>query len=739
MPYQYPFKVPLRSGPDSWPGNGNGWLIGASGDVLEMGMFVLNAELRKWALSDENLLQNGYKVYTHPDVTPSGFEPKPNGDTLSTGNVGDVAALADVDNIEQMRFMLNTLLNRYDNDTDYFQADFRRAWITGAYPTNPSGHLYIGDGGFFFSLFGRTWLRPVLDDITGGDEMTDTDLHWLGGSGVLFDMDMGEVVFQPFPFPGESHRFKASEIFDDPLFHFSPFLPPFQKTDGTILSMTGRERSSSAQGTFKVTADIPAIASGKLQFDGYAILPETKIRLIDGKDNEWNFVGDGSADFINPIQGLREVNGNIGDNDDTARTYWTATPQSSGVYRIITSTDPADVPGIGIPSGSPVSLWPAGGYQEIRGTFLGTNNRMFYRGFSTASDGTLITNPQVPLGYHVFDDCLWMTGSNAGLSGDPGAGGLYPMSPYNGSLLWFRPAERIIATRGTRPSASSEGPDVPEPGHFHVHRGLEKFGASEIMRMSRSWNESITSTTCGSMGSDDERTTTIYWQRYSLPTLDHTEQASSFAFCEENDFGTIGNGIGAMFFDGTDYWVTDKFVGRVSRWTSALAFDGLFNGPIGNRRYYANGDYLYSVVDSLQVGDPMLPGGDINMAGRGSGSGIGKWGITAEPGDTIFNSRGTFTHDSAKPIEADKHVGNQTNGAIIHDIKYVASADATHVTPGLWCMIQFGDDDLYLLRIKEEATVYEVLESVKVHHTPNDDNFPFPTDWPYEFIHLDVD
>jgi len=741
MPYEYPFTVPLRSQPDSWPGNGTGWVLGASGDVMEQGMFVINAELRKWGFNDENLLQNFYKVYTHPEVTPSGFEPKPNGDTLE-GHVGDVAALADIDNINQMRFMLDELFNRYDNDTDYFQRHFQAAWLTTAYPESPSGYIRFQElSPGTFLVYGFDYLRPDPDFVGDGENIEDLDIHWLGSSGVIFDVDFGEVIFNPYPFPGESVNNRASA--NSLQFDTGPLYPTFHKTDGSLISMTGRERSDWDSG-FADEINFNAFGSGKIQLDGYALLPETKVRIVTGADNGWFFVGDGSSDFVNPVQGVRQLSSN-GDTDGTARMYYDV-PGSlgSGFYRILTSTSRSAVPEAGIASGAYTSLWPPGGYQERINAngfrvYAGWNNNLLRRSTYEASDGTRIVFPDLSRGYQVFDDCLWITGITAGLSGSVTAGGLHPISPHNGNFMWFRSAERTIASRGNRPSTSSEGPDAPEPGHWEVHRGLEKFGSNEILRVSRSWQEDFTINACGPGNNNDLRESTVYFQRYELPELTHTEQAETVPFCEDvaggGDFGTLGNALSSLFFDGTHYFIGDRLLGRVSRWTSALDFDGIYTGRIAARRYYVDGEYLYSIAGAITTGDPLIT--DANMAGRGSASGIGKFSFTTHPSD-ILTETGNHTHDSAKPIEADKHVGNQSpSNCDIHHIIYVDSSDATHVAPGIWVLIQFGND-LYLMRVVEEATIYRVEESYELDLFA-DSGFPFGDDFPYEIIHLDID
>lgn len=727
MPYEYPFTIPLRAGVNAWPGVGVS--IGASGDVLEQGAFVINAELRKWGLTDENLLSNGMKVYTHPDIVPSGFDPKPTGDTLA-GLVGNVAALADVDNIPHLRFMLDEVCGRYANDSDYQRNDHLRAWLVSAYGL-PSGHRRTTQVGPGVSITNSTWTRPELNDVTGGDPIETTDIHWLGGSGVLFDVDMGEVIFQPFPFPGEGFKFSA--ITNTQRFHFAPFYPSFQKTDGSLITLTGREIQAADNGTWKARTNVGAIGSGKVQLDGYAIRPDTNVRLINGLDDAWSFEGDGTPDFTLPVQGLRAVSDGNGKNDNTARTYWTTKLQASGVYRVITDTPLSIAPNIVMPSGSPVSLWPQGGYrfETINGvrTYAPVINRALHRSFSVASNGGTIIKPALSNGYQVFDDCIWMTTRQLAGSGNFDAfAAVLPISPYNGNFMWFRPAERVIATKGNVGD---------NPGHFQVQLGFEPKGTTEILRLSKSYLSEITSTTCGAMSNDDERTTTVYVQRYSWPGLSHLgETVVAMPFCEENgETGGLGNTIVSFTFDGTSYWIGSN-TGRRTRLTSALAFDGFFAGPNTGRLHRGNGVDLYTVAGGAQIGDPLLD--DVNMDGIASASsGIGTWSIFSEPTD-ISNDAGVATHDSAKPIRAETHVGHRVASTCrIHDIIYIAPGNATHQTPGLWVLISFNRN-LFLFRLDEQATEYLVTTSIELDYLGDTHSFPNSDDFPYEIAHFDI-
>ena len=709
LPYAYDGELPVRQRRGGWPGievpN-----IGPSGDLFEQGMFVLNAELRKWGIN--SLGQLTYKAYSCPNVASSGFEPKANGETFQ-GHVGRLALLT-TNNIEQMRENLEVyLFYQYALDSDYDFSDFLRSWLNSAYPESPSGYpQFFYDWTLNFGVeYPATWLRPALTDVANGDFITDTDLHWLGGSGVLFDIDYGEVIFNPFPFPRQTFHF-APGLTPHMSFSFGPVYPLLQTTAGLAPSLNAtRYQTDLSIGTLKAETNFSAIQSGYWQADGYVLLPGTLFRLTTGNDT--NYFGDLSSitDFSFIVSGQRVVADGAGRNDGSARVYIDATPQTSGLYRI-TTTNPKDiVPFTSIPSGH-VSFWPQG--DTFSGIF--SSNRMLDRSVTITSDGGLKLDPRLSTGYHVLDDALWIAGPNASsLSGTFITKGLFVMSPHNGELIWYRPAERIVATTGNMPGGGSAG----SPGIFGVHLGLEEYG-TDFVRISRVWEESVAPTNIF--------TNTVYFQRYDQTTLDHTEQSETWTIT--NALGSIGSRIDGLMFDGTNYWLWYEF-GQAHRFDSTLTYTGTFQGQIARRRHYANGQLLYTLGGNSTVGDPVLamspPGG--------ANSGIGVWSITTTPADITIDV-GTFTHNSAKRLRAETHFGHQ-DFAIIHSIREISGA--THVPTGTWMIIQFGTT-LYLCKIREDASEWVVEQSIRLDHTAGTLSLPsMPTDFPYEFILHDID
>lgn len=707
LPYQYDGELPVRQRRGGWPGlevpN-----IGPSGDLFEQGMFVINAELRKWGVTD--LAIQTYKAYTHPDIPGSGFEPKSNGETF----VGRPALLA-TNNIEQMRENLEIyLFEQYAIDSNYSASDFLYSWLTSAYPESPSGYPYFfvnwAAGGIGLE-FPATWLRPPLTDVANGDFITDLDLHWLGGSGTLFDIDYGEVIFNPFPFPRESLHFAPSA--NNFALSFCPIYPLFQTTTGLGPSVdAARYKNDLSTGTFKSQTNFDAIQSGYWQLDGYVLLPGTIVRLTTGNDS--NYFGDigTTTDFSFFVSGQRAVADGAGKNDPTARVYVDATSQSSGIYRITTTNPKSAIPFTSIPSGY-ASFWPIG--DTFSGIF--SSNKMLNKSITITSDGGLKIDPRLSTGYHVFNDALWLTSPNAALSGTFLTKGLFVMSPYNGELVWYRPAERIVATSGSMPGGPAP---IGSPGIFGVHLGLENFG-SNFVRVSKVWNESLVPT--------DIYTNTVYFQKYDQSTLNYSEQSNTWTLT--NSAGSIGASIDGLMFDGTNFWLWNEF-GKIQRFSSTLTFTGAYGvGNTARRRHYANGQLLYTIGGNVTVGDPITT---MSPAG-GSTSGIGVWQTTLDPA-VITTDVGTYSHVSAKRLRAETHFGHQST-AVIHSIRDVTGS--THVANGVWMIIQFGQVG-HLCKIREDASEWVVEKSIRLDHTLGTFSLPnLPSDFPIEFILHNID
>lgn len=717
MLYQYDSVLPIRTKPGAWPGL-NTPNIGPSGDIIEQAMFVLNAELRKWNVTSLSLLT--YQAYSHPDLPGSGFEPKDNGQTL-IGLVG-VPALLTSNNIEQMRDNLGThLFSAYANDSVYGSSEFLNAWLKSAYPESPSGDLRIIEilPIPIFSLIGRTFLRPPLENITNGNLITTTDMHWLMGSGTLFDIDIGEVIFNPFPFPGTSNFFSPSA--NNLQIEFSPTIPTIQTTLGNIPSvLASRYQSDVGVGTFKNTTNFAALESGYMQIDGYVLLPETTIELVRGNDFNFEDTVSFSNDFTGHIQGLRRVSNNLGQNDASARCYRLPTTQNSGLYRLLTHNQRVHVPFTAIPSGF-VSIWPQGNVIKSNTGLLVTNPSNFIDGqqYTITSDGGLKRAPTEAKGVHVFDDAIWLAGPNDSTSsGTFDSRGLTVVSPFTGSFVWYRPAERILSTSGTF---------GPGPAHFGNHLGLFELG-TDFVRISKTGSEFFTFETSPTA---DTGVYTIHWQRYNQTTLNHIEESKTFTIIEDGLALTLDS-IGGAIRNSSNIYIWNE-INTITRFTTGLNFDGYFRGPIAGRRHVGGSQLLYTRgAGGLTVGDPLLAIGATNIA-----SGIGKWSISIEPAD-IFTDSGEYIHTSAKPLRAEAHFGfRSATNTIIHSIFDIIGA--THVPNGTWMIIQF-QSNIFLCRIVEESTEWRVVESMQLRETV-DGSFTgtLPDEFPFEGILHEID
>lgn len=710
VPYLYDAPLAVRARDGAWPGpvTPN---IDVSGVTIEQAMFVYNAELRKWGGGFGSSFI--YNLYSHPDIAPSGFEPKANGDTL-TGLVGGVASIPSVDNIEQMRDNLRSLFREYADDSGYDRFDFLEAWLISAYPESPSGALVVVDLGFGSSFINRTFLRPAAEHVANGD-FIDTDPHWLGGSGVFFDIDWGEVIFNPFPFPSVDYFFAPGA--DNFRLTFGPITPQFQTTTGNLPSVVVSRYNNDLNAFFGLNTNFDAIASGRVQIDGYVFGSGTIMELVSGNDNNYFPTLDGTTDFEDHIDGLRRVN-TTGDNDPSARCYRTPTAQTSGLYRLATYNPRSAFPTTAIESGF-VSFWPEGRVVLSDTGELISGNFIDGQQSSETSDGGLILSPALANGFHVFDDAIWITSDNTGGgSGNLNSRGLFVISPHNGSPVWYRPAETVVASNGNY---------GPGPGAFGAHVGLFKNG-SDIVRLSRTLNQTLTSNVSGD---EDLMEWTLYFQEYNQTTLNHTEIGTSYSVQSEDAIlaGFAGtNNVTACVFDGINIYVSSIF-GTVHKLDSSYNLVNLYRGDIAGRRHYANGQLLYTLAGQVSAGDPLLT--------AGSSSGIGVWSLTDPPGTSV-ESVGLVNHDSGKPLRGEAHFGYQSaSDTRIHHIFDVTGS--THVRDGVWMLIQF-DVSLYLCRIREDASEWIVLESIKFRDSLSQVTFgQVPSEFPIEGILHDID
>jgi hypothetical protein len=285
IPYEYDGPIPFtisREMPD----------IGMSGILFEQAHFVLAAEIRRWSqqfspTGDEPITKFVNKeanilaaseasgcvphFLTHPPTYPGGSNY--------------------VDNIIEMRDMLGSLWLDIFNDQDYDLNDLRIDWLNNICP-NPSG-----ENGDFKNR------EPTLDevDILCRLMTLAPQESILGSSGVLYDIDLCEVRWQPYPrfvqttFLNAHNAEDSGGGFTGPKFGIlaRPIFPCFQRTNGTLIGLNSRDAAL----TFSVAGRVlpfhdaefeeqdgtgyDSVGSGLQKWDGDAFYGATTYQISD--------------------------------------------------------------------------------------------------------------------------------------------------------------------------------------------------------------------------------------------------------------------------------------------------------------------------------------------------------------------------------------------------------------------------------------------------------------------------
>src|SRR6185436_11320267 len=288
--------------------------IGISGVLLEQAQFIITAEIRKWnkLSAGGNHFLSDFNIYVNPIIAPSGpYEPKIDGSTL--GNTFYPAGAFILDHLEETRIALNTLFQIYDNDTDLDQYEYRAAWLQSLYPESPSGFYFALDPDTSANVIGQWYHR--LPSETGIVDYMALDV--LGSSGVLYDIDFAEVMFNPPPHIARiafdtMHGRRVNNTEDTFNIQQFPIFPAFQKTDGSLIGLTGREPASLRTHN---DYNIQHVSSGDIRLDGYVLFDDTKLYL----DRNGNIFDTSSTDFTFVSQGLRSVH--LGGNMSGARIF----------------------------------------------------------------------------------------------------------------------------------------------------------------------------------------------------------------------------------------------------------------------------------------------------------------------------------------------------------------------------------------------------------------------------------
>lgn len=534
MPYEYEWPTPF-SAKDNQD-------IGLSGVHLEAAQFVIQAELRKFGVSDS--FTTAWRVFTNQSIPAgSGYDPKANGDTLN-GLVGP-AVVADLDHIAIMRLILMLGLwgSAYDLN-EYSTATLLEDWIRQAYPASPSGYKSDQlDGQFLRPVLqedGQTYIPGTTADAKLGI-FTDPDPHWLGGSGIILDIDVGEVMWNPYPVTFFTRTGDSHGRIDNWNITSFPFYPGFQKTDGSIISLNGFENKwpeDPVPTTFGRVGQYEPVGSGFVRFSAYPILQDTDFFFANINDplSEVYRI-EGSPDQMNAVATSARPIGLASRNVQHTDVFLDPIPLGTGLYRVACRNSKVNFPFTTVQSGV-VSQWPA-----LPGSFA-----------------LHIT------GYEVFNNCFWITdwgdfvgGTGTGPAGPSGFG---VVSPFTTRHLWQRNAtddptqvwdigdDELKDVRWWYNNANND---------IRPYRSLQRVGTNQIVRLIGATEGSVFPAGTSINGAiaifdDDIGAVTTQNINVSLPT-------GSFV-------ATLDN----MVFDGTDYWIAGSMPGNSKTWRLNSSF-----------------------------------------------------------------------------------------------------------------------------------------------------------------------
>jgi len=647
--------------------------IGPSGILLEQAQFIITAEMRKFRRLVSSHILSDFFVYINPAIAPSGpYEPKANGSTL--GNEVAPASLSYIDVIQDTRSALESLFNFYTNDSDYSNEDFLKGWFQSAYPDSPSGFYFAPE---FFTTGHNAHRFPSEVGII---DYNVTDV--LGSSGVLYDIDFGEVMFNPAPFFSRSdyrtaHGRRGDTNANDTFMVLcAPIFPSFQKTDGSLVPLTGREPVLLSGNEFYAT---DPIFSGVVRFDGYALREQTSIALGHGI----KFNTDDFDFFMDSIRSL-----SLGGNAETTRIFSTPRSQGSGVYRVAGINRFANFSFTTIESGifsywpTPAAAWPS---------------------------DSIITNTNSNIGYQVFDDTLWMTDRNTQASyagsnfGYPS--GLALLSPFTFTSLWVRYADQTpIASQVTFGAFP-----VSDSGNWSTFVGLTRPSPNNIYRLHPTTQRPFAS-----------NSGQLRLGRYN-DVLDLSAAITSTSdVTQPNIANQFPVNDGAFFFDLWHDPIADEY------WVSNGNTPG--NGGFPYWKFDSTFKYLNKYVPLVSSG--LVQDRGVNIGGKQyvfyggqNGTDIGSGLI---PMDVVTDGTDPFSDDGSAPscgtvqfgmvkyINGAPFIGHATSAQIMDVIEI---SGATHLRDGIYAIIAWvksGIKSLYIIRIEESTNYWEVKSIARI-------------------------
>lgn len=301
IPYKYSFDpLPIRSL--------SAGHYGYSGIIFEQPMFVHKAEMRRYKPESTLPSQRRFYKYIHPSGSKIEIEPTASGAALSDGKNPGSTNFIDYIRDGQINLDIVLLLKGGDAEISLDPADttLLEDYLTRMYPSTPSGAAGL-------------YSHNAFDGPIGIQAGTNPDL--IGVSGALYDTDIGELMYQPYPHLRETVGLIA------------PISPAFMSPGGGLAT-------NSRSTDFSI--------SGKIRVQGDVLTPDTKYLLRNASNVETTF----GAFYMG---GARDL-GN-GRADPLAEVFITPQAQSVGVYHVGVRNDLADFPHATMASGL-ASVWP---------------------------------------------------------------------------------------------------------------------------------------------------------------------------------------------------------------------------------------------------------------------------------------------------------------------------------------------------------------------------------------------
>jgi len=366
-------------GPDPFSGSGI-QPIGMSGILLEQAMYALIAEAD---IYNEQLGANRlFTRYTNKEAGLSTtFEPTVNGSGLTIGGSGEVHF---TNYITDLRTKFSGLFDLIMTDSPYPSRQILLEYFQKHTGNNPSGSV-------------GNWIHCAAE---------------LGSSGSLYDIDLREVMYQPYI---RVSKFRKSETSGVQL-PLCPVGPMFCTRTGSLVKVTNRDLGNAAQIDEHTLFAYYTAKTNQLMVEG-DIFVKNQTRLYF----TWTSGQLHSSEYANcNVVAERVLNSGILRGIFGSGFGLFSLPTISvdtGVYSIQVYNTQPRIDNYFTPVSGVIGIWP-----PLSG--LSTSGYIVAR-----TSGGL--DEQFTSGFHIFNTAMWQYSTSGALI----------QSPINGAYLWYRFAD----------------------------------------------------------------------------------------------------------------------------------------------------------------------------------------------------------------------------------------------------------------------------------------------------------